>query len=139
MNGASLKLESIQKETDIEKEVPISSPDIVKPEDTPSLSLKTADLWRNKLYTVVPHDHDLTTGILPEDQQFSHKYVFLWDDYSSLNVFSDSRWKKVIVYLPANVKESHQFVKMVSDVYALPAIPNTWRIEEQHTPPQYVQ
>ena len=139
MSDSSLKLEHIQKETDIEKEVPISSPDIVKPEDPSSLSLKTADLWRNKLYTVVPRDHDLTTGILPEDQQFSHKYVFLWDDYSNLNVFSDSRWKKVTVYLPTQVKESYQFVKIVSDVYALPAIPNTWRIEEQHTPPQYVQ
>jgi hypothetical protein len=139
MSDSSLKLEHIQKETDIEKDVPISPPDIVETEKIPFLSLKTADLWRNKLYTVVPPKHDLTTGILPEDQQFSHKYVFLWDDYSSLNAFSDSRWKKVIVYLPENIKESHQFVKMVSDVYALPAIPNTWRIEEQPTPPQYVQ
>ena len=139
MSNSSLKLEHIQKETDIEKEVPISPPDIITPADPSSLSLKTADLWRNKVYTVIPKDHDLTTGIVPEDQQFSHKYIFLWDDYSSLNVFSDSRWKKVVVYLPADIKTSPQFVKMMGDVYALPEIPDTWRIEEQPTPPQYVQ
>jgi hypothetical protein len=139
MHESSLNLDGIQKATDIEKEVPVASPELVKSKEPQPLSLKTADLWHNRVYTVVPPHHDLFAGILPKDQNFSHKYVFLWDDYSSLNVFSDTRWKKVVIYLPKGLKDSHQWIKMMSDVYALPEIPNTWRIEEQPAPPQYVQ
>jgi hypothetical protein len=130
---------SLHLTTDIEKDVPISPPDILQTEEILSPSLKTADLWRNKLYTVVPPQHDLSKGITPEDQQFHHKYVFLWDDWGSMNAFSDARWKKVCVYLPPEVKNSHQLVKLMSDTYALSSIPSTWRIEEQSSSPQYVQ
>ena len=142
MSESNLHLNSLQKATDIEKDIPIASPDIVVPgvlEEKEPLSLKTADLWRNKLYTVIPAQHDLSQGITPEDQRFSRKYVFLWDDYSSLNIFSDTRWRKVVIYLPKGLKDSHQLTKMMGDVYALPEVPASWRIEEQPLPPTYVQ
>jgi hypothetical protein len=135
MDKASLHLES-----DIEKEVPILPPDIVVDENIPhNPSVKVADLLHNKLYTVVPKDYDLASGIQPKAQHFNRKYVFLWDDYSSLNVFSDARWKKVTVYLPEGLRNSHSLVKLVGDVYALPEIPPSWHIEEQSSKPRHVE
>jgi hypothetical protein len=132
---------SLHLEGDMEKDVPILSPDIVSLEeaDPQATVVKMADLIHNKLYTVVPKQHDLATGIQPEIQHFNRKYVFLWDDYSSLNIFSDARWKKITVHLPEGLRNSRSLTKLVGDVYALPEIPSSWHIEEQPTPPRHVE
>ena len=99
---------------------------------------KQSNLLRNILYTIVSKDHDLSTGILPEDQDFSPHYVFLWDDYSSLTVFPSEKWSKVKVILPDKaIRES--MTKLPGDAYALSSVPNTWPMKLQPHKPAHVE
>ena len=127
----------LQSGTNLLKKVPIE-PVLPEEELLDDKPLKEANLWRNILYTVVPKDHNLALGILPEDQQFHTKYVFLWDDYTSLVVFSDSKWDKVKVIIPEGTKR-HGLTKLPGDVYAVPTVPNTWPITLQPNRPFHVE
>jgi hypothetical protein len=95
-----------------------------------------SDLYHDKLFTVIPKDLPLNQGILPEDQRFSKKYVFLWDNYRDLVKFDEGQWKKVSVLLPHNIK-FNELTRIPADGYGLPFIPNTWQIEEYTSQPQY--
>jgi hypothetical protein len=97
---------------------------------------KTADLYFDKVYTVIPKDMELNQGIFPEDQKFSPKYVFLWDNWRDLVMFPGNKWKKVTVYLPHEVKFS-ELTRIPGNGYGIKYIPNTWKIEEQEFTPQY--
>ena len=97
-----------------------------------------SDLYHNLLYTVIPKDLPLNQGILPEDQGFSKKYVFLWDNWNSLVKFDASKWKKVSVKLPKETK-FNSLTRIPSDGFALPVIPNTWKVEEHDLQPRYVE
>ena len=88
-----------------------------------------ADLYHDKLYTVVPKDHDVSLGVMPEDQKFSRKYVFLWDTDRALTRFSDLDFKKILIILPKDVRFS-TLQPLVGGAYTLPHILNTWSVEE---------
>ena len=102
------------------------------------LKFKEATLYHNIMYTVVPKDHDLKLGILPEDQGFSKKYVFLWDSYAYLNIFDDTTWKKVLVHIPDEAKHN-MLTRLTGAAFAIPGISNTWELQEQPTEPQYTE
>ena len=127
----------LQSGTNLLKKVPAEhvSPEEELPEAKPS---KEANLWRNILYTVVPKDHNLSLGILPEDQQFHTNYVFLWDDYTSLVVFPESKWDKVKVIIPDSVKHNG-LTKLPGDAYAVHTVPNTWPMSLQPNRPFHVE
>jgi len=99
---------------------------------------KISDLYHDKLFTVVPKDMGIDQGILPEDQKFSSKYVLLWDSWRDLISFQADQWKKVSVQLPKNAKFTI-LNRVPGNGYALSHVPNTWPIEEQSTPPQFVE
>jgi hypothetical protein len=139
--SASVKnLELVQ--SDITKRVPTEEPEIVTErelqQDADPLQ-KSADLYHNKLFTVLPKNHDPKLGVLPEDQGFSRKYVFLWDTYRDLVVFPEDKWKRYLVEVPPEVKHNGQLTKLPGNAYALPQIPNTWNIEEQKMVTRYVE
>ena len=103
---------------------------------TSSLSIE-ADLYHDKVFTVIPKDADEKLGIFPEDQGFSDKRVFVWDNYQSLLKFSDEDWKKFEVTLPPGSRH-HLLTPLVGGAYTLKMIPNTWKLEEQKSRPRYI-
>jgi len=142
---------SFHSESDMQKDVPISSPEIVTPEDISndnqslqeenliddSIIQKEADLYNDILYTVVPIFHNASLGILPEDQGFNPKYVFLWGNPTSLTNFSTKEWKMVEIRLPENIKHK-ALTALVGGAYALPYIPNVWDMKELKHVPLYI-
>lgn len=138
MNNLSFSVDS-----ELEKEIPLEEPEVLTlkelEKDTQlTSSLKFADLYHNKLFTVVPKEHNIHLGILPEDQGFSKRHVFLWDNYSVIPQKFDD-WKHVLVKIPKDVKHGGAMLKMVGGTYAVPCVYNTWEIEEIKTPPKFVE
>lgn len=132
---STLQFNSFQTSTDMEKDVPLHDPEIVT-ED--ALTLKEATLYQNRVYTVVPKDHDVKLGILPEDQGFSKSHVIIWETYRDLVIFDEEKWKKVMIELPPGVKFK-ALTKLPGDAYAIHSIPNTWRIQEEQSTPRFVE
>ena len=132
-----LKLRSFRNDAELEKDVPVAPPEVVTKDDL-RLEEKHATMYQNRLYTVVPKQHNLSLGILPEDQGFSSKVVILWDTYRDLVLFDEEIWRKVMVELPEAVKRT-DLVKWPGAAYALPSVPNTWRITDEPTTPRYVE
>jgi hypothetical protein len=95
------------------------------------MNLKLAELYNNVLYTVVPKDLPLEFGIYPQDQKFHTEYVFLWDNYNDLLLFDETKWKKLRVELPEEVKKDRGLTRILVSTYGVAHIPNTWKIEEQ--------
>ncbi|MCK9542634.1 MAG: hypothetical protein M0R03_11465 [Novosphingobium sp.] len=98
---------------------------------------KTADLYNNILYTVVPVDMALEFGIYPSDQKFHKSYVLLWDTFLDLNTFDDDKWKKLKVEIPEEDKHNHNLVRILANAYGVNFIPNSWKLEEQKINPLY--
>ena len=97
-----------------------------------------ADLYHGTLYTVAPKNYDMSIDLTPDIQEFNHKFVYLWDDYSSLVKFSPDVWVKLKVVLPSKDLMGTRIFKTVSDVYTINSIPKTW-LSEQELNPRYVE
>jgi len=97
-----------------------------------------ADLYHNILFTVVPKLYNFDRDITPELQNFSSKYVFLWDTWDEIKTFDASKWKALKVFLPKDVKFK-ELGKVGTTGYSLPKVPKEWPMEEVNTKPPYVQ
>jgi predicted RNA-binding Zn-ribbon protein involved in translation (DUF1610 family) len=106
----------------------------------PDLSLThTGGVYSKKVYTVVPKDHNPALGVLPEDQGFSPKYVFLWDNFKSLLKFSEQKWKMLEINYSHHPEVQRDFIPIGPGAFTLTSVPNTWGISELNQPPIYVQ
>lgn len=97
-----------------------------------------SDLYHNKLFTVVPKLYDFRVDITPDLQNFSDKYVFLWDTWNELKSFNANKWKILEVYLPKGTK-FQELGKVGTTAYSLPKIPKEWPMKETSSRPEFVQ
>lgn len=126
------------KLSDIEKDVPVKEVQELLEKKTSDLKLQS-DLYHHIAYTVVAKDCNIKLGIIPEDQKFSRRYVFVWDDYNNLIRFSSDDWKIIKVTIPKDEKRNALSPVGGVGIYAVRKIPNTWGIEEQKDKPLYVE
>jgi hypothetical protein len=109
--------------SDFEKEIPCEI-DIVDGED---LS-KSAELYNNILYSVIPKNHNINLGIFPEDQGFSSRHIILWSSLRDIPQLFDTEFKVVSIKIPPEIKK--QYLKPLrSGVYSLSSISNTAKIK----------
>ncbi len=94
-------------------------------------SLKFADMYYDRFFTVVPKDFDFTLGIFPEDQKFNSKYVLVWDSWNDLIMFRDM--KKLQFILPH--KERFSNLVKIGNGFALPYISRDWKLKICPTSP----
>jgi len=99
---------------------------------------KKADLYHNKLFTVVPLNVDVKLGVFPDDQGFSKKAIILWDSAKDLLRFPEDKYKTLEVKIPDDIKR-HTLRKLVGSAYTLPYLSNQWEIREISALPKYVQ
>jgi len=127
---------NLQQLSDIEKNIPIEDLTIVT---TPQNIQQESSLRKDTYYTIVPKNHELHSGILPEDQFFSPSKVIFWKTTYALSEFSPKDWDYVQFALPPSSRHSSLFSRVVGDCYSLPAIHNTWDLQYLHHTPQYVE
>jgi len=111
--------------TEIKKEID----SIVENREQEDISIKESSLYRNRMYTVIPKDYDFNLGIFPSIQQFSHKYIFLWDNPRSLLRFSPEEWMVISIDIP--ILEKRNLINIGSGVYAISEIPSTWKMRPE--------
>lgn len=127
---------NLQQLSDIEKNIPLEDPTIII--DTQSIQQESS-LRKDTYYTIVPKNHVLQSGILPEDQSFFTSKVIFWKTAYALSEFSPQDWDYVQFALPASSRHSSQFFRIIGDCYSLPTIHNTWDLQYLHSMPQYVE
>lgn len=142
----SIKFDDVTKESGIEKDIPGESagevttkkplPDSIDIHDVKLIA--TADMYHGVLYTVAPKDFKITSDLTSDIQGFDKKYVYLWDDYSSLFKFKEDIWKKLRVMLPSKDILGQTVFKSVGDVYITTSVPSDW-LREQPLSPTYVE
>lgn len=114
----------LENNSNIEKEVPLEE---VKEDE--SLE-KTADLYFNILYTVIPKDFNIKNGVLASDQGFNKKYIVMWGSGKNLVQFDPEKWRRIAVQLPDNVKFG-SLQKIQGDTYGLRFISREWILDDK--------
>ena len=120
----SNKTSDLENNSNIEKEIPLE--EIKEDNDIE----KTADLYFNILYTVIPKDFDPKYGVLASDQGFNKKYVVMWGSGKDLVQFDPDKWRRIAVQLPNNVRFG-SLQKIQGDTYGLRFIAREWILDDR--------
>jgi len=119
---SSLKFNSIDTESDLQKEVP-SKVEVIELD-------KEASLATNKLYSLADVNYDAEYELLPEHQHLFKAKVLLYDNPKHLLQYMHKDFKFLTIDLPEEVRR-HDLNCVIPGVYSLLAIKPEWIVTDR--------